>query len=249
MPLGQFGSNIFFAQPFLSLVVFNSITDAAFITWFLKRWFCKSRQFLDITQSKYVIIWWQCLKFVQIFILGCAGQIEVQKCPSLTKFLPITKMETNMPHYTQYSTIIQLMAINFHSWTKPFKWTLQDWSMCHHQIVFTSLQALINIFYTLMRLCLVILMNSEQAIFCIITSANVETNFMHGSYHVALVFCLLPQMVGPGKGGMWVLNQNPNNGPFQKIWITDHRMVSLAKKLLYPFRNWKIATCKYWRSF
>ena len=78
----------FFAQPFLSLVVFNSITDAAFITWFLKRWFCKSRQFLDITQSKYVIIWWQCLKFVQIFILGCAGQIEVQKCPSLTKFLP-----------------------------------------------------------------------------------------------------------------------------------------------------------------
>ena len=94
VPLGQFGSNIFFAQPFLSLVVFNSITDAAFITWFLKRWFCKSRQFLDITQSKYVIIWWQCLKFVQIFILGCAGQIEVQKCPSLTKFLPYGNIST-----------------------------------------------------------------------------------------------------------------------------------------------------------
>ena len=41
-----------------------------------------------VTQSKYVIIWWQCLKILQIFILGCAGQIEVQKCPSLTKFLP-----------------------------------------------------------------------------------------------------------------------------------------------------------------
>ena len=77
VPLGQFGSNIFFAQPFLSLVVFNSITDAAFITWFLKRWFCKSRQFLDITQSKYVITWRQCLKFVQILILGSAIQ---KKC-------------------------------------------------------------------------------------------------------------------------------------------------------------------------
>ena len=83
-----------------------------------------------------------------------------------------------MPHYIQYSTIIQLMAINFHSWTKPFKWTLQDWSMYHHQIVFTSLQALIIIFYTLTRPYLALLMNSEQPIFCIITSANVvETNF------------------------------------------------------------------------
>ena len=96
-----------------------------------------------------------------------------------------------MPHYTQYSTIIQLMAINFHSWTKPFKWTLQDWSMCHHQIVFTSLQALINIFYTLMRLCLVILMNSEQAIFCIITSVNVENPCIEATtLHSFSVSCL-----------------------------------------------------------
>ena len=67
----------------------NSITDAAIINQFLKLLFCNKSWFLDITQSKYIITRQQCLKSPEMLILCEAGQNDLQKCPSLTKFLPI----------------------------------------------------------------------------------------------------------------------------------------------------------------
>ena len=86
---GWFCSNIFSNSSFFGVVDMNSITDAAIINRFLKLLFCNRSWFLDITQSKYIITRQQCLKSPEMLILCEAGQNDLQKCPSLTKFLPI----------------------------------------------------------------------------------------------------------------------------------------------------------------
>ena len=85
---GWFCSNIFSTSSFFGVVDMNSITDAAIINRFLKLLFCNRSWFLDITQSKYIITRQQCLKSPEMLILCEAGQNDLQKCPSLTKFLP-----------------------------------------------------------------------------------------------------------------------------------------------------------------
>ena len=85
---GWFCRNIFSTSSFFGVVDMNSITDAAIINRFLKLLFCNKSWFLDITQSKYIITRQQCLKSPEMLILCEAGQNDLQKCPSLTKFLP-----------------------------------------------------------------------------------------------------------------------------------------------------------------
>ena len=85
MKLVVFG---WFCSKIFSMVDMNSITDAAIINRFLKLLFCNRSWFLDITQSKYIITRQQCLKSPEMLILCEAGQNDLQKCPSLTKFLP-----------------------------------------------------------------------------------------------------------------------------------------------------------------
>ena len=89
---GWFCSNIFSNSSFFGVVDMNSITDAAIINRFLKLLFCNRSWFLDITQSKYIITRQQCLKSPEMLILCEAGQNDLQKCPSLTKFLPKCNM-------------------------------------------------------------------------------------------------------------------------------------------------------------
>ena len=89
---GWFCRNIFSTSSFFGVVDMNSITDAAIINRFLKLLFCNKSWFLDITQSKYIITRQQCLKSPEMLILCEAGQNDLQKCPSLTKCLPICEM-------------------------------------------------------------------------------------------------------------------------------------------------------------
>ena len=93
------------------MVDLNSITDAAILNWFLKILFWNRPWFLDIIQSEYIMTWYQCFRYLQIPILGWAGQNNLQKCPSLTKFLPNSflcqlKLQQSMSKWIPYLFIL-----------------------------------------------------------------------------------------------------------------------------------------------
>ena len=111
---GWFCSKKISNSSFFGVVDMNSITDAAIINRFLKLLFCNRSWFLDITQSKYIITRQQCLKSPEMLILCEAGQNDLQKCPSLTKFLPTCYRHSSHFHKCNpvYIDCLPVMMVN-----------------------------------------------------------------------------------------------------------------------------------------
>ena len=83
-----FGSNVITTRVIFGLVFLNSITNAAWICWYLENVFSISKIFCWTKLSPSICLNWSTLFWIIGFLLGCARQNLSQKCPSLTKFLP-----------------------------------------------------------------------------------------------------------------------------------------------------------------
>ena len=135
----------FSTSSFFGVVDMNSITDAAIINRFLKLLFCNKSWFLDITQSKYIITRQQCLKSPEMLILCEAGQNYLQKCPSLTKFLPMSYLAHSVPFRPPNTTspdqhglweVVDNFLVGHHlgKWVVESSWNIaftsvQNWSV------------------------------------------------------------------------------------------------------------------------
>ena len=83
-----FGSNVITTRVIFGLVFLNSITNAAWICWYLENVFSISKIFCWTKLSPSICLNWSTLFWIIRFLLGCAWQNLSQKCPSLTKSLP-----------------------------------------------------------------------------------------------------------------------------------------------------------------